>query len=313
MMNFKILIRMLGPVLFLSILIFLIDIDQLKHILRLVRYEYLLLSLCPVPLIIGVRSIRWRRILAVFGMTFSFWDCFRYNFVEIVASVVVSAVAPFIKVFYLCRNGHRFAKASIAVATDKAFDYLLPVLFGIFSCAIIYFQSDPDMGLLWLLLLTGFVYKPFKVFSLRFLPRFIPKRLKQKVSRPGSHLQEYIKQIVLSLDLLTYLLSIVGFLLYFAAVHTLNLGLGINLNFSQIILIMSMTSLITAIPISFLGIGTRDAALIVVFRWFGHSAEEAISLSIALLWLRLAIMLMGSIFWYLDPPPLQALKRQKNG
>ena len=121
--------------------------------------------------------------------------------------------------------------------------------------------------------------------------------------------EENYLQIVRSLDFRAYVLSVAGFLLYFLSVYFLNLGLGFSLSYSQIILIMSITSLIAAIPISFLGIGTRDVALITVFSWFGRSPEEAVSLSIALLLLRLAIMLMGSLFWYFDPPPLSALKK----
>jgi uncharacterized membrane protein YbhN (UPF0104 family) len=74
---------------------------------------------------------------------------------------------------------------------------------------------------------------------------------------------------------------------------------------------MTITSLVAMIPISFLGIGTRDAGLLAVFKWFGHTPEQAIALSMALLSLRIAIVLMGSIFWLSDPPPLNELKKLK--
>jgi uncharacterized membrane protein YbhN (UPF0104 family) len=65
------------------------------------------------------------------------------------------------------------------------------------------------------------------------------------------------------------------------------------------------------IPISFLGIGTRDAGLLAVFAFLGHTPEQAVALSMALLLLRIAIVFMGSLFWFIDPPPLSELKQLK--
>jgi uncharacterized membrane protein YbhN (UPF0104 family) len=88
-------------------------------------------------------------------------------------------------------------------------------------------------------------------------------------------------------------------------------GLNLELSFFQVVLIMTITSLITLIPISFLGIGTRDVGLLAVFNFFGHTPEQAVALSMALLLLRIAIVFMGSIFWFIDPPPLAELKQLK--
>lgn len=299
---------MLGLVIFLIIILFHIDLEKLIRILSLIRFEYFLLSALIVPVIIAIRSVRWQRILLVFNIHRSVWDCFNYIFVEMVAISVVSAAGTLIKVFYLRRDGHRLLKATLAVVTDKVFDYVLPLLFGLFSSLAFIIHLDPNIGLIVLLCVTGLSYKPMQMMNARILPRLIPKSLKKKMSEKNWCFEESHLQIIRALDFRAYILSVMGFLLYFLSVHMLNLGLGINLSYSQIILIMSITSLIAAIPISFLGIGTRDVALITVFNWFGRSPEQAVSLSIALLLLRLAVMLMGSVFWYLDPPPLAAAK-----
>ena len=91
-------------------------------------------------------------------------------------------------------------------------------------------------------------------------------------------------------------------------IYYLSNGLNLELSFFQVVLIMTITSLITLIPISFFGIGTRDAGLLVVFKWFGYAPEQAVALSMALLLLRIAIVCMGSIFWFIDPPPFDELK-----
>ena len=102
-----------------------------------------------------------------------------------------------------------------------------------------------------------------------------------------------------------------AFGLYFAAIYFLAEGLHLELSFFQVVLIMTITSLIAFIPISFLGIGTRDAGLLAVFSFFGHTPEQAVALSMALLLLRIAVVFMGAVFWFGDPPPLGELKESK--
>lgn len=312
-MRYKFLIRLLGPVLFVVIFLFFIDPAQITQAWRSLQYNYLGLSLLTVPFIVAVRSIRWQRVLAAYGMHYPVWTCFKYNFVEMIAVAVISSAGSLIKTFYLRRDGYRFSTAILSIFSDKAFDYLLPLLFGIFSAVSFYFNLNPDNALLGFLVVMAVLFKPVQMAGISIFPKTIPKRLKEKMADKKWRFDHHFQQIATALDYRSYLLSAVGFLLYFLSIYFLNLGLGLNFGFSQIVCIMALTSLIAAIPISFMGIGTRDAALIAVFAWYGRSAEEAVSLSLGLLLLRLSIMLMGSIFWYLDPPPLSQLKQMNNG
>ena len=310
-MWYKFLIRLLGPVMFVAIFFFFIDPAQIIQAWRSLQYDYVVLSLLTVPLIVAVRSIRWQSVLAAFGMPYPVWTCFKYNFVEMATVAIVSRAGSLIKMFYLRRDGYSFSKSIFSIFSDKAFDYLLPLLFGILSAVSFYFNLDPDNALLGFLLVMALLYKPVHMACVLIFPKMIPKRMKEKISDKKSLFEHYFQQIATALNYRAYLLSASGFLLYFLSIYLLNLGLGLNFSFPQIVCIMALTSLVTAIPISFMGIGTRDAALIVVFTWYGRSAEEAVSLSLGLLLLRLSIILLGSLFWYLDPPPLSELKKRK--
>lgn len=307
-MNYRLLSRLIGPAIFVAILIFVVDINQLEKAWGILRYRYLGLSLFVVPFIIVVRSFRWQQVLTVFKVDYTVWQCFKYTFVEMIAVALVSSIGPFVKTFYLRRDGTGFTDAILSIFCDKAFDFMLPVLFGSFSAMALYFHLDSDYSLLIFGVLLLALYKPIQIVGAHILPKIIPKKIMQTTPGKSRRFQIHYRRTLTALTYRTYVLSIFGFLLYFLSIYFLSLGLGFNFSYSQIVCIMALTSIITAIPISFLGIGTRDAALIAVLFWYGHTVEEAISLSIGLLLLRIFIMLMGAFFWFMDPPPLSALK-----
>jgi len=239
------------------------------------------------------------------------WKCFKIYFVEMVAVMFVATIGIFVRAVYPKRDGYGFMRPILSIVSEKYFDYLLPLLFGVTSVILIGCRIDADISMLVLFFATLLVFIPSKhliVFSLSWL---VPKRIERLFTERGWDLSKHAKDVEKSLDFSNYILSIVGFGIYFLSVYFLVISLNIALDFSQVVLIMSVTSLITLLPISFFGVGTRDAGLVVTFKWFGYSSEEAIALSLALLLLRVAIICMGAMFWFMDPPPLLELKKGK--
>ena len=191
------------------------------------------------------------------------------------------------------------------------FDYLLPLIFGCTGVILAGLQIGAGFGLLIFTAVTGLAFFPARKAVWLLSPRILPKNLNELFVKKGLQIQNHLAQIYTTLNFKTYLYSVAAFGIYFLCIYFLSMGLRIDLGFFQVILIMTITSLIAMIPVSFLGIGTRDAGLLVVFKWFGHTPEQAIALSMALLLLRIAILLMGSVFWLADPPPLNELKKLK--
>lgn len=224
-----------------------------------------------------------------------------------VAIMVVAVFGTFIKIFYLKNDGHGLLKPCLSIIADKYFDYLLPLIFGITSMFLISIEITDNRSLILLSLITLLFYLPARFFISIFLHRMIPDRIQKIFTEKKWDITSHFAEIMASLNFRTYVESIIGFAIYFLSIYFINKGVQIDLNYSQVIIIMSIISLITLIPISFLGIGTRDVGLLVVFNWFDRTPEQAVVFSIALLTLRLAIVMMGAIFWFLNPPPFQKL------
>ncbi len=301
----------MGPLIFIILFYVYVDAGSLVNILLTSQWTFLISSLVLIPPLIFIRSIRWRIILAKYDIFYPKWQCFKIYFVEMVAIMVVATIGTFAKAVYLKRDGHGLLIPLLSILAEKYYDYLLPLIFGGISVFLVWTKLGSDIGLTIFILMTCLAFVPARKVCLLLSPRFFPSRLKKLLLKRGWNLHEHLLKIYEVLNFEIYIYSILAFGLYFLSIYFLTEGLNLGFSFFQVVLIMTMTSLITLIPISFLGIGTRDAGLLAVFSFFGRAPEQAVALSMALLLLRIAIVLMGSIFWFIDPPPLAELKQLK--
>ena len=310
-MKAKFLIRFIGPLIFGILFYLYVDTGTLINVIKASRWSFFLLSLALIPPLIFIRSIRWQIILSKYEIVYTKWQCFKIYFVEMVAIMVVATIGTFAKAVYLKRDGHGLMIPLLSILAEKYYDYLLPLIFGAISVFLVWMNPGSNPGLVLFGLITCLSFVPARKACLLLSPRFFPKRLKEMLDKKGWNLNEHLQKIHDMLGFKIYIFSVGAFGLYFLSIYFLTRGLNLELSFFQVVLIMTITSLITMIPISFLGIGTRDAGLLAVFSFFGHTPEQAVALSMALLLLRIAIVFMGSIFWFVDPPPLAELKPMK--
>jgi uncharacterized membrane protein YbhN (UPF0104 family) len=91
------------------------------------------------------------------------------------------------------------------------------------------------------------------------------------------------------LGVLVWLVSIVPY-------YLLALSIGLNLSYMFLLSVVPIVALLDMLPISFSGIGTRDAALILFLSFISIGKEYAISLSfLILIFGYVLIGLVGSI------------------
>ena len=310
-MKLKFFLRLIGPLIFVILFYVYVDTTVLIKVLLASKWTFFILSLALIPPFIFLKSIRWQIILSKYDISYTKWQCFKIYFVEMVAIMVVATVGTLAKAVYLKRDGHGLLLPLLSIMAEKYYDYLLPLIFGAISVFLVWTKLSSDIGLVLFVLITCLAFIPARKACLLLSPRFFPKRLKKLLLKKGWNLNEHLLKIHAILNFKIYIYSIGAFGLYFLSIYFLTKGLNLELSFFQVVLIMTITSLITLIPISFLGIGTRDAGLLAVFAFFGHTPEQAVALSMALLLLRIAIVFMGSLFWFIDPPPISELKQLK--
>ena len=83
-------------------------------------------------------------------------------------------------------------------------------------------------------------------------------------------------------------------ILYFAA---LGAALGLDLTLSQFAILIPITSLLTAVPISINGIGIREASLVLFGSSFGLAVDDAVALAWLFLCVAAIYGLMGGVIF----------------
>ena len=97
-------------------------------------------------------------------------------------------------------------------------------------------------------------------------------------------------------------LTCLSYTVFFIQCYLIAIAMGISIDFITITLFMAISNLISFIPISISGLGTRDAALIYLFSLIGLNPEMAVSYAFLVFIIFFVCGgLMGAVAWWLKP------------
>ncbi|MBL6996148.1 lysylphosphatidylglycerol synthase transmembrane domain-containing protein [Desulfobacula sp.] len=303
----KAFLRLIGLFIFLYIICVHIDINEVVGTFVVLRWDCFILSILLIPLSIFIRSVRWKRILKKHNIDFSQWESFKMCVLGGVSSFVVPTVGSFIKVLYVKRENVGLARPIVSVLGEKYIDLILPLAFGIASYTLLYLNIINWLTLL-IIFLFGFIFYVLLKLLVKMFYLIVVHNVFKKLIKRHSSVEKHLLDLESVLDFYTYLLSVMEFTVGgFVRIYLLAKAVSIDFSFITVVLVTSINSLITFIPISYFGIGTRDVGLIAVFQLFERSSEEAIALSLAILLSRIIFVFLGAAFWFIQPPPIENL------
>ena len=189
-----------------------------------------------------------------------------------IASYFAGAVTPgrlgeITKTFYLIEKGGELHNSLAATIIDRILDLLLLILIGIIC--FVFWSKDSFKLLIFnttivLLFLSIIYYNKNKLIDLfNYLIKYlIPKQILYKIKDVTIKLMNAIRLYKTNIIIITCLLTLMSWALYFFQLFLLTKILYINISYFDVVLIMSVGSLITLIPITISGIGTRDLTLV---------------------------------------------------
>jgi uncharacterized protein (TIRG00374 family) len=235
-----------------------------------------------------------------------------------IGSITPGRVGDLIRVFYLKENEKNFGKRLSTVIVDRLFDLFSVLIFAVLGIILInywfgsYFAS---IGFLIAFVILFFVLIYFIINKnvARFFARpvfnfFVPTKHKNKFKTGFNDFYKSIGElrnkkrrlfIILLFTMVVWMLSVFQ-------MYLLSLSVGINVGYEYLLAVISIVAIIELIPISVMGLGTREAFLIFSLSLIGISSQMAVAFSILYLivgyWI---IGFLGFVFWLKKPVKLK--------
>jgi uncharacterized protein (TIRG00374 family) len=236
-----------------------------------------------------LRAARWKSLLSGQGLRSGFVETTNvYSYSILMGLVTPGHIGEFIKVFYLKRRGLSLGGSFFSVFLDRALDILFLFMVSVVALFAL-ISSGAHHVTISVLLIAGMLgafalmwfFTRGKGFDLAVicLGRISPAKFRERVLGGFSDFADGFQRMTRVGVTQAFALTAFAWSANYYAVYLLGLSLGFELSFPQMAGIAAISSLVALLPISVMGVGTRDATLIVLLAQYGVSEESAIAFS----------------------------------
>ena len=278
----------------------------------LVRANLVLIAmafLLNVPLLF-LTAMRWRYLLTLQGYQLSK----RATWIYYLGGLYLGFVTPgrigdLGKGFFLRKAGIATLSRSLSsVVVDRLLDLYLLLLLA--TLGIMWRKPFPASFPVGLALLAVVVFFPF-VFNFLSLPRGWAKDMIQKrllnwfpvsVRKEAEEFASGMRLLPVNNLFVALFFTVMAQAIFFQACWLIAVAYSIPISYLELVPIMAMTNLITFIPVSIAGLGTREAALLVFLNRPDITTEQIILYSLSVFFVFFAGGgLLGYLGWILSP------------
>lgn len=284
--NWKKYLPIVGIVLFTYIL-FKINVINVIQEFKHVNIYFLSIAIFIVFVLMVSETLKWFVIAFFQNIKIPFKEAFKINIISnFYGFVTPSKLGSVVRAEYLKKyTDNKIGKGLFNFVIDKILD-----LSAIIFIALLFsfkFRNKLDLPIsffvtLFLLFILGilfFIKKERSKFILRtFYRKFIPKKLQKKAKITFDSFYENVPKK--RYFVLFFLLNLSNWYINYSLAYFVGLSLGIELGFVFYLAILPIGTLVTLIPISINGLGTREITLISLFALFGIEAAKVFSMSI---------------------------------
>lgn len=301
----KLLLKIAGSLAIIYFLIKRIDWDKqtFENIYSELNLPYFLLSLSGVIAVLGIKSIRWNTLLRFEGCKYPYINAFSDYMVSLMIGLITPGrVGEIAKLYYVRQNtGIDFYHSFKTIVTDRIFDFALLIWFGLAGMLYFYKVLGDYPGITYaiiaaLIMLAGW-------FTVYCLLRYIKSEKSYIVFLRESWNEMFHRKM-----LVPWLLTFAAYLASYGSVYLIFRSIAIEISIIDIAFVLSLMSLVTLIPITLAGFGTREVSLIYLLGFYGISPEQAIVFSLLQF---VAFFLWGGfiglIFWIKNPLKLSLI------
>lgn len=302
-------LRILGLILF-GVILFKLDLRNISRVIVKADFAILGVALILIIPLMMIKSWRWKYLLAMQGHFISFKE----SFAVCLEAFYVGAITPgrlgeFIKAIYLKeRNSIAISEGFSSILIDRLQDILPFVVVGLLGLILYPFgrlYSYPIIGIAFLFLLMWillFKAGAWKNIAQRVVRGLVPGKYKDSVDAQFDSFFAGISKFGNFRIIIPIIATIASAVLAFVQCYLIAISLSISISFVYLIFCASVGSLVSLIPVSIYGLGTREVTLIALFSRVGLSSESAVGFSlIYLLVFGVFTGTIGALIWFISP------------
>ena len=275
----------IGIILFIYLII---KIDLVTILLEIKNANkfFLFLAFIMVIVMFCTETFKWFFIALFQGVKLPFLEAMKINLISnFYGFVTPSKLGTVIRAEYLKKYTKSFGKGFFNFTIDKVMDLLSVTFVAIVFSFIFKDKLNIPIGvffMFFLILILGTLFFIKKERSKRFLgffyKKFIPKKLKSEAKMAFDSFYDHVPKI--RYFPLFFVFNLLNWIVIYLVSYFIGLSLGINLSFIFYLGILPLGTLVTLIPISINGLGTREVTLISLFALFGIGSAKVFSMSI---------------------------------
>lgn len=265
----KYLFQFIGPALFIYIFIKFIDINMFLQTLKKISLEYLLISaVFNLFLHLGKlsRTHYMLRKNEIKVTLFQLAKIYAYSFfVGQMSNIVLSDVTG--AGILITRDKEKKLRISNIFIFNRISEMIIISSIFIITFSIHFYLLEPYLQIKY--------QKIFLIISILFLVTLVVFFFKSKFL---ALIKDFIVTVKTSFVAITFFTFIIYLSYAISYVHLMK-SFNIHLPLSFILLTLSLGSLITVLPVSISGIGTRDISFIALLNLVNVSSEKAVAIS----------------------------------
>lgn len=250
-----------------------------------------LINLIILPTIF-IKALRWRYFLRLQGINYSVADSLISYWGGIFAGIITPGRAgEAMKAVYLkVDKGIPFSEGIASVTMDRLFDLYLLILLGVIGSWNFPGFRARGNNLIIIFISSLVIIAPLVLFNKAIIEktaRLIYKTIMSKIDKNlfDSQFKNFLsanKRIVTKRIYPAFLLTVLSHFFYFGQCFLLARLMSFNISFMTVVFFVSVANLLSLLPITLWGFGTREGVLVYCFSLVGLSAESAISYSFLL-------------------------------
>ena len=303
-------VRLIGLAILVLILLK-VDLKATVSALAGLHWGYLLLAIVANVPQFGLKAWRWREMLRMQGIAYPWRDAFLAFMAGLFLGLVTPGrVGEMTKALYVKQD--RNVPISIGLANvlmDRLFDLYTILVLG--ATGLVWFHLLPGWALALIVagtvasitLPVALLNKRLAAWTLGLVGRLpLLRRYDARLTGAAGRFQEGLRPLLTPRLVIPLLLTQAAYLVFFWQGQLLAAAVGLKIGIGYLAMCLSVAGVITLLPISISGLGTRDAVLIAMFAPLGINASHTIAFS-SLYFLTFYVIggAIGGVAWQIKP------------